>query len=70
MNKMITSSEVAKRYGKSLRKVLYATRKGLFKAEKVGWSWLYSINKLPKEWPARKYEVKGKGEDTIETSQI
>ena len=49
----LSSRDVARHYGIDVSHVLYATRRGLIPAHKVGWNWLYKRKELPEKWPIR-----------------
>lgn len=50
---LLTSAEVAARYGVDTREVLYATRRGMLPAVKIGWVWVYNVDLLPEKWPVK-----------------
>jgi hypothetical protein len=50
----LTTQQVADRYNVSTREVLYAVKRDLVKAEKIGWIWTFEDEELPKKWPVRR----------------
>lgn len=52
---LISTNEVANRYGVTNRQVLYAIRMKKIKGKKVGWSWVCDTRYLPEKWPVRGY---------------
>ena len=52
-SKLLTVEQVAQRYGKNYKQVLYAIERGALRAEKVGWAWIIREEDLPDEWPPR-----------------
>ena len=54
MDKLLSTRQVAQKYGVTTREVLYALRRGKIKGQKAGWIWLFDPKLLPKTWPIRR----------------
>lgn len=52
--KLLSVSEVAKRYGISHQTAIRAVRAKRIPAHKVGWFWVIPESTLPAVWPGRK----------------
>lgn len=57
MEQVLTSRQVADRYGVSIADVHYALRRGKITANKAGWIYLFPAEKLPEKWPIAKRKV-------------
>lgn len=51
---ILSSQDVADKYGVEVRDVLYAVRRGMIKGQKIGWAWIFDLADLPAQWPVRK----------------
>ncbi|MFA5543624.1 MAG: hypothetical protein WDA47_07585 [Bacilli bacterium] len=58
MEEKLTVKQVAKYYGVKERQVLYAVRRGILQAEKMGWIWIFDRGKLPQRFPVRRQHLR------------
>ena len=54
MEEVMSSRQVADRYGVSLQEVHYALRREKLVAFKAGWVYLFPVKDLPEKWPVNK----------------
>lgn len=51
---ILSTREVAAKYGVEVREVIYAAKRGLLKGTKMGWVWTFKAKELPVEWPVNR----------------
>jgi hypothetical protein len=61
INDYLTHRQVMERYNKSYVQVRYAAETGRLKAYKVGWQWVFPVDKLPDSWPEAPRNLRRKG---------